>query len=245
MKGVVPNFRDGNLHITIPVMAVDMEDMKNQAMQAKAYEPDMIEWRADALQGIEKKEIRDEALQTIRSIMGNTPILFTCRDFSDRGKQDFDQETKRSIVEAAVVSDCIDIVDIELTQGAEYIKKLRELAHANGVLLLVAHHDWEATPEKEEIERIIREEYDLGADIPKYSFAPQSYGDVVKVAEATLDAKKNWLDRPVFSISGGEKGMISRICGRALGTDLCFASIGKTMQVHIEDLRKLDQMILG
>ena len=245
MKGKVPNFRDGRLHNTIPVMATDLEDMEKQATEAKSFEPDMIEWRADALKGIDQEDVRNNALQELRRIMGDTPILFTCRDFQDRGKQELSQDVKRNIVEAAVQSDYIDVVDIELTQGDEYIQKLRDLAHANGVLLLIAHHDWEKTPDKDEILRIIRKEYDLGADIPKYSFAPQSYGDVVKVAEATLEAKKDWLDRPVFSISGGEKGMISRICGRALGTDLCFASIGKTMQVHIEDLRKLDQMILG
>ena len=58
MKGKVPNFRDGKLHITIPVMATDLEDMKKQATEAKSFEPDMIEWRADALQGIDQEERR-------------------------------------------------------------------------------------------------------------------------------------------------------------------------------------------
>lgn len=244
MKGIVPNFNDGKLYVTIPVMAVDMEDLKAQATTAKENDPDMIEWRADALVGIEKEDVRNEAIRTIREIMGTTPILFTCRDFADRGKQDFAYEVKKSILEAAVKSDSIDVVDIELPHK-EYIPVLKELAHEHGVLLLIAHHDWEKTPSNEEMTAVIREEYDLGADILKYSFAPQSYGDVARVAECTLASKKEWQDRPVFSISGGEKGMISRICGRALGTNLCFASIGKTMQVHIADLRKLDKMILG
>lgn len=245
MQGKKTNFNDGKLYVTIPVMAVDMDDMIAQATAAKAEEPDMIEWRADALVGIDTKEVRDEAIVKIREIMGDTPILFTCRDFNDRGKQDFPLEVKRSILEAAVVSGNIDVVDIELTQGKDYIEKLRDLAHANNVMLLVAHHDWEKTPSNEEMTAIIREEYDLGADICKYSFNPVTYGDVARIAETTLAAKAAWLDRPVFSIAGGEKGMISRICGRALGTNLCFASIGKTMQVHIRDLRKLDKMILG
>lgn len=244
MKGKVPDFNDGKLYVTIPVMATDMEDLKAQAATAKENDPDMIEWRADALVGIDKEEVRREALETIRGIMGDTPILFTCRDFADRGKQDLPYEAKKAVLEAAVTSGCIDVVDIELPHK-EYIPALKALAHENGVLLLIAHHDWEKTPANEEMAAIIREEYELGADILKYSFAPQSYGDVARVAECTLAAKKDWLDRPVFSISGGEKGMISRICGRALGTNLCFASIGKTMQVHIADLRKLDKMILG
>lgn len=244
MKGKIPDFNDGKLYVTIPVMAADMADLEQQAKTAKENGPDMIEWRADALVGIDKKEVRDEALSLMRKWMGETPILFTCRDFADRGKQDLPYEVKKEVLEAAVVSDYIDVVDIELPHK-EYIPQLRELAHANGVQLLIAHHDWENTPANEEMEAIIREEYALGADICKYSFGPRSYGDVARVAEVTLAAKETWLDRPVFSISGGEKGMISRICGRALGTNLCFASIGKTMQVHIADLRKLDKMILG
>ena len=245
MQGKKVDFNDGKLYVTIPVMAENMEDMKLQAVTAKAENPDMIEWRADAFIGIDDKETRDAAITEIREIMGDTPILFTCRDFNDRGKQDFPLSVKRAILEDAVASGCIDVVDIELTQGQEYITKLRDLAHANNVMLLIAHHDWEKTPSNEEMELVIRTEYDYGADICKYSFAPESYDDVARIAEVTLAAKKAWLDRPVFSIAGGEKGMISRICGRALGTNLCFASIGKTMQVHIRDLRKLDKMILG
>ncbi len=244
MKGVVPNFNDGKLYVTIPLMATSLEDLREQAKTAKANDPDMVEWRADALVGIDKKEVRDEAINIVRTEMGTVPVLFTCRDFCDRGKQDLPYEVKKEILEAAICSDSIDVVDIELPHK-EYIPKLRELAHAHGVLLLIAHHDWEKTPPKEEMKRIIREEYDLGADILKYSFAPQSYGDVADVAEVTLETKADWQDRPCFSISGGEKGMISRICGRALGTNLCFASIGKTMQVHIADLRRLDKLILG
>ena len=244
MKGVVPNFNDGKLYVTIPLMAVSLEDLKEQAATAKANDPDMVEWRADALVGIDTEEVRNEAIKIVRDTMGTVPVLFTCRDFNDRGKQDLPYETKKAVLEAAICSDSIDVVDIELPHK-EYIPQLRKLAHEHGVLLLIAHHDWENTPSNEEMMAIIKEEYELGADILKYSFAPQSYGDVARVAETTLAAKKEWLDRPVFSISGGEKGMISRICGRALGTNLCFASIGKTMQVHIADLRKLDKMILG
>jgi 3-dehydroquinate dehydratase-1 len=239
------DFNDGKLYVTIPVMARDLADLKNQATIAKAESPDMIEWRADALEGITDKKKRAEAIDTLREIMDDTPVLFTCRDFNDRGKQDISLEEKRIIVEAGVLSGKIDVVDIEITHGPDYIVKLRELAHANGVLLLIAHHDWDSTPGDAEIERIIRAEYDLGADICKYSFAPESYGDVARIAEVTLKAKKTWLDKPVFSIAGGEKGMISRICGRTLGTNLCFASIGKTMQVHIRDLRRLEKLILG
>jgi 3-dehydroquinate dehydratase-1 len=244
MHGKLPDFNDGKLYVTIPVMAFNMEELEEQAKTAKENDPDMIEWRADALAGIDTEEVRNKALPLMREWLGDTPILFTCRDFADRGKQDLPYETKKAILEAAVTSGYIDVVDIELPHK-EYIPQLRQLAHANGVKLLIAHHDWENTPSNEEMEALIREEYDLGADICKYSFGPKSYGDVARLAEVTLAAKKTWLDRPVFSISGGEKGMISRICGRALGTNLCFASIGKTMQVHIADLRKLDKMILG
>jgi len=245
MKGKVPNFNDGKLYITIPLMATSMEDLKTQVNEAKGETPDMYEWRADALVGIDKKETRDAAIKMVRELVGDTPVLFTCRDFNDRGKQEFPVEVKRAIIEDAVKSDGIDVVDVELTHGKEYITRLRELAHANGVLLLIAHHDWENTPSDDEMTKIIKEEYDMGADILKYAFQPATYGDIARIAETTLNAKKAWQNRPCFSIAGGEKGMMSRICGRALGTNLCFASIGKTMQVHIQDLRRLDKLMFG
>lgn len=238
----IGNFRDGKLHITIPVQATTREELQERAATAKSYEPDMIEWRADAYAALGNEEALIDALQLLRSIMGETPVLFTCRERCDNGQGDFTLETKKRAMEAAVCSGLIDVVDIEIAHRDE-IPALRALAHKHDVKLIVSHHDWVKTPPKEEMERIAREEYDLGADIIKYSFMAVTYGDIATIAEMTLNARSTWLDRPVFSIAGGEKGMTSRICGRALGTDLTFASIGNTPQIHIDDLRRLDSLI--
>ena len=240
--GRVGNFRDGNLHITIPVQAVTMEELEERAQTAKSFAPDLIEWRADAFCEIADPESLRKALTLLRGIMADTPILFTCRERCDNGQGDFSLEVKRNAIRSAVCSGLIDLVDIELAHKSE-VPELLALSHAHDVLLIVSHHDWEKTPDRDEMERIAREEYDLGADIIKYSFFANTYGDIASIAEMTLSARAAWLDRPVFSIAGGEKGMASRICGRALGTDLTFASIGNTPQIHISDLRRLDSLI--
>jgi 3-dehydroquinate dehydratase-1 len=233
MKDKLAHLNDGKLHIVFPLLATTADELKEQAEAGKNENPDLFEWRADAFHGIDNPKTRAEAIRLARNLAGDIPLLFACRDFSDRGKQDFSLRVKREILESAILSGSIDVIDIELSQGREYIERLRELAHANDVLLLIAHHDREKTPHRAEIEAIIRAEYDWGADILKYSFQPGSQGDVVRLAETTLSTKRTWQNRPCFSIADGEGGMNHRIRGHAFGTNLVFAPVGKVTERNI------------
>jgi len=236
------DYFDGNLKLILPIVPTNTDELFSQAKAACDYHPDMIEWRADWFDDIAKKPVYEKAIKDLREIAGEIPILCTLRDYEENGHQPIGQAEKRNAIEDMVRSGLIDVVDIELSHGKEYIHQLTDLAHQYDVKVLVAYHAKE-TPDENGILSIMRQEYDFGADILKFAFTPQSYADVVRLSKVVLEAKKDWLDRPVLSISSGEKGMISRIAGKALGTDMTFASIGKTMQVHISDLRDLEKII--
>ena len=104
---------------------------------------------------------------------------------------------------------------------------------------MISYHDLEGTPEEEEIIRKLQQEMERGADVCKVSFVAQNYGDIWRLGHAIRKAKEEEIPIPVVSISAGSLGTLSRIGAEAFGSDGTFVSVGRTHQIHIEDLRIL------
>lgn len=87
-------------------------------------------------------------------------------------------------------SKLVDIVDVELFTGDEFVKEMIEVAHENGVKVIMSNHDFFKTPSKEEIVSRLCKMQELGADIVKIALMPEKEEDVLTVLSATLDMKK-------------------------------------------------------
>lgn len=74
----------------------NLEAIKAKAKTVKALNPDMVEVRADYWDFIEDTDKAIEALQAIRNIIGDTPILLTVRVAEERGFKKVDQN--RSLI---------------------------------------------------------------------------------------------------------------------------------------------------
>ena len=80
---------DGRPKICIPVMGSTTETLKEAAGHAMKKHPDLIEWRADYFADIENEEVRRQAFDELREILGEVPLLFTIRTRREGGA--FDQ----------------------------------------------------------------------------------------------------------------------------------------------------------
>lgn len=76
-------------------------------------------------------------------------------------------------------------MDVEAFTGDEVVRDIIESAHESGVVVVASNHDFEKTPEKDEIVRRLRKMQELGADIPKIAVMPQSRKDVLTLLSAT------------------------------------------------------------
>ena len=112
--------------------------------------------------------------------------------------------------------------------------------------VIVSNHDFDKTPDKDEIlERLIKMQK-LGADIPKIAVMPTCKKDVITLLAATEEMATNHCDTPIITMSMGSMGLISRLCGEAFGSALTFGAIGKTSapgQMNVEDLSKILSLI--
>ena len=64
-------------------------------------------------------------------------------------------------------------MDVEAFTGDEVVKDIIEGAHAHGVKVVASNHDFDKTPDKDDIVGRLVKMQELGADIPKIAVMPQ------------------------------------------------------------------------
>ena len=125
-------------------------------------------------------------------------------------------------------------------------KKLIDLAHSYGVKVIASNHDFDATPEKDEIVRRLRMMQDYGADIPKMAVMPKSKQDVLTLLSATLEMSEQFADRPIITMSMAGTGVVSRLAGETFGSALTFGAATKASapgQINVNELAQVLDII--
>lgn len=137
-------------------------------------------------------------------------------------------------------------MDVEAFTGDEVVKDIIEGAHAHGVKVVASNHDFDKTPDKDDIVGRLVKMQEFGADIPKIAVMPQCKKDVLTLLEATREMAEEHADRPIITMSMAGTGLISRLCGEVFGSALTFGAVGKASapgQMNASDLREILTLI--
>ncbi|MFJ7972170.1 type I 3-dehydroquinate dehydratase [Psychrobacillus sp. NPDC096389] len=230
---------EGVPKIIIPLMGKNVEQLLEEIKTIKQAAPDIVEWRADVLKGIENLEIVKEALSTIRDALFPIPLLFTFRSHREGGNKIIEDTYYKELLENVIGTKAIDLVDVELFSAN--VSEIVETASAHGVYVVMSNHDFEKTPVKEEIVWRLRRMQELGAHIPKIAVMPKIPTDVLILLDATYTMSNLYADRPIITMSMAATGAISRITGQVFGSAATFGSgveASAPGQIPAEELRK-------
>ena len=190
---------------------------------------DVLEFRIDGLENPEITEIKN----TIKEI--DFPMIITNRIKNEGGSFNGSEEERFNILYECC--DLADYVDIELQSSDEYIEKI----HDTGVKTIVSYHDFEKTPNLNEITYIVEKEKELG-DIAKVAFMPQNLDDTLTV----LAVQSHFKD--IIAISMGELGSYTRIMASKFNSPITFAvgtDVTAPGQIDIETMKALLNMDLN
>lgn len=231
----------GKPKICVPIVAMNLDEIKHQINLLKGKSYDLIEFRADYF-----KDIKDvnKLIKAIFKIKENTnkPILFTFRSFEEGGNLKFSDDFYFKLNDNIIDSNLIDIIDIELNKNESQVKSIIQKAHKNNIKVLMSSHDFRKTLQpKEIISRLINME-NLGADITKVAISAKSAEDVLTILNVTNDMKSKHATKPFVIIAMNGVGAISRICGELFGSCLTFASLEKSSapgQIEINNLNEI------
>jgi 3-dehydroquinate dehydratase-1 len=230
----------------VPMVAADTAALVEQSRAAAALGPDLVEWRSDYFQDTTAEAIVEAARQ-VRGILRNEAIIFTLRVKGEGGAQELDPTLRHRLIEAALRSGCVDIVDLELASEPEFLDSLMKVAKENGVRVILAFHNFRCTPSNEDLLAKIAAMRAQGADIAKIAVMPQGPEDVLRLFQVTAAARKMYPELPLATMSMGGMGSISRVAGFLYGSDMAFAVAKEASapgQIPLGDARKLAEMLI-
>ena len=219
---------EGLPKICIPLTDTDLHNLLRSAQTLQNSPCDLVEWRADFYDGFRTDACCLEVLQALRHILGEIPLLFTIRTLEEGGQADISTEEYEALNLVVINSGLADLVDVELSKGDDVMIRLCTAAHHSPTTKIVASkHDFKKTPAESEIVDSLCKMQELGADIAKYAVMPKNELDVLTLLSATIIMKEQHRKTPVITMSMGQLGAVSRVCGSLSGSAVTFGTAGQ------------------
>lgn len=226
---------EGMPEICIPLTGTSEEEILKEAEFVRELPCQIVEWRADYM----LKELQDDDPQRqgekLKQVLGylrlalDLPIIFTIRTQKEGGQAEISREDYFFINTWIAESRMADVIDIEVFEAPGQVDERRihrflAIAQEQETKVLLSSHDFEQTPDLEEILARFFLMQDLGADLMKLAVMPQSENDVFRLLEGAALMRDTYGKIPFIAISMGELGATTRICGGEFGSVITFAA---------------------
>lgn len=230
---------EGKPKIVVPIVARTEAEVEEQVKEVRQQKADMLEWRGDWFDGIFDWERVENVLRQLRKYVGEMPVLFTFRTANEGGEKEISRDEYRRLnieVAKSKMADLIDVEGVAFENADSLIEELKEL----GSKVIVSSHDFNKTPQKNEMIRRLCEMQKMGADIVKLAVMPQSVKDVLELLAATEEMNRLYAKQPIVTMSMAGQGVISRLAGELVGSAMTFGTAGKASAPGQIDVKELD-----
>ena len=237
---------EGIPKICVPVVGITREEIITEAKSFSSIPVDLVEWRVDWFEQVFDLEKVLGLLKELREVLGELPLLMTFRTSKEGGEKSISASDYARLNIEAAKSGYVDLIDVEIFTGDEIVKEIIDAVHNYGVKVIASNHDFDKTPDKDDIVERLRKMQELGADIPKIAVMPQSAKDVLTLLSATDEMVTKYADRPIITMSMAGTGLISRLCGEVFGSALTFGAAKKASapgQMEVNDLSTVLQLL--
>jgi len=221
--------------ICVSLAAESPSDFPILIRRAEKAEADLIEIRLDYL-NIDASD----AAKTLRELIkeASVPMIATNRQYEQGGHRLQDENSRiQVLIQAAEAG--FEYIDIELTVAE--IESIVEKIRNSGAKLIVSFHDFEKTPSIQDMEKIIKSEIDVKAEICKLVTTARNVEDNIKCLLLVRNMSRS---TKIVCFAMGQKGLISRVLSPIFGGYFTFASLKKSMktasgQLSIDELKSL------
>ena len=232
---------EGIPKICVPIMGKNDEELFQMLKGIKEVDVQIVEWRVDSYEEIHNREAIYSTMNKLRTTVENIPILATFRTKKEGGYKNISVEEYVKLNKWIIESGCIDLIDVEVYTGDLIVKEIIEFAHKKSVKVVLSNHDFEKTPQKDDIISRLCKMQELDGDICKIAVMPNNPKDVLTLLDATYEMKSQYSNRPIVTMSMSAIGGVSRMVGEVFGSAITFGAMGKTSapgQFPVEELSR-------
>ena len=232
IKGVI--IGEGKPKVCVPIVESHDEAILNKLKEFNELEVDMIELRIDFYENIHQEDALRNLFLNIAALQIQKPVILTIRTAAEGGEVEIDPKDYFNVYKLAVEANAFDIYDVELALGTNMAIELRTLIHDAGKY---------RTPEVDSLMQKFRSMDSLEADIMKVAVMPEDYQDLLNLLSFTVQAKHEYAQKPIVTMSMSSIGLTSRLVGEQFGSAITFASVGKASAPGQIDYQELNQML--
>lgn len=207
--------------IVVPLTGSTSEELAAQVAALSGAPVDIVEWRVDLYSDLSGAAAE---LDRLAAALPETPLLVTVRTTAEGGAAGLDDDEYASLVTELASAGTADAVDVEYRRprAADVIAAARSA----GTPVVASNHDFDATPDADEIVARLAAMETAGADVAKIAVMPRSAADVVTLLDAT-ERRHRTAENPLITMSMGALGAVTRIGGGAFGSAATFATVGE------------------
>ena len=226
--------------IIVPIIGKTEAELIDEVQFLQSIDFDVLEWRVDHFIHVDNLNTVKLVAKKIADLLPNKPILFTFRTANEGGAKPWTLTSYIQLNKEMACSGLIDLIDVEMFIGDDYVKNIINVAHKHQVFVVVSNHDFEKTPSKSDIVYRIKKMQELGADIPKIAVMPNTEDDVLTLLAATTEMKKKHSTTPIITMSMAGLGAVSRIAGSTFGSAMTFGAAKNASapgQLDVKQLR--------
>ena len=234
---------EGIPKICVPLVAKNKQVFLDMAKELENIKLDLVELRIDHFEEVEDLDKVKELAKDLRQVLNETPILFTFRSLKEGGEKEVSVEYYKKLNIEIAKTGYVDLIDVELFTGDEIVKEIVLEAHNVNVKVVMSNHDFDKTPEKDEIVKRLCKMQELNADLPKIAVMPKSTTDVLTLLCATDEMVTKYAKTPIITMSMAGLGVISRLAGETFGSALTFGAAKVSSAPGQVEVNKLSEIL--
>ena len=171
---------------------------------------DVAEIRWDMI-GTEKTSVLSSCRQIEKA---GTPVILTIRSALEGGAWEGDEDQRLSLYKAALPH--VSAVDVEI--ASLIFQPVIKMAHKAGKTVIGSFHDFDRTPDAEELRGVVRAGRRAGADIVKIATVIDGPSDVAVLFSVLNQEGK----KPLCLIGMGQHGVATRVTLACKGSCLAY-----------------------
>lgn len=224
--------------ICVPIVSEDARGIVDEAKRLVDLGTKMIEWRADYMPQLQDTNVLRSVLLQLSEICKNSVLLVTIRTTTQGGRAKLDEKAYKKLLNVIATSHTADLLDLEYfffkNEPTELIEELKK----ESIGIVTSHHNFQNTPSVTEMESLLVQMEEGGADIVKLSVMPRTKADVFRLMEAVSTFQANE-PTPIIAMSMGRLGTISRVSGEFFGSCVTFGTQGVASapgQIPVDEL---------